>query len=252
MKTSIRIRRFASFLLDIFNRIVLPVGLSKIIIPRLATESYLDLWLVRPMNGQKNRLRTAYLLAGFLRPTHAIETGTYLGTTTQYLTSMVTSKTYSIEVNQKYIDIAKKRLSSEVQTKAVELILGNSKIEIINILNKLDPDGHRILVYLDAHWSDYVPLKEEIQSLLDWGGVFIAIIDDFMIPSDAGYGYDQYLNYRIDASQVPFSEKISVWVPSEPSTSESGSKRGTAYLIHAELKSTITDNRDELRIKTYN
>ena len=252
MKISIRIKKVAFFLLNTFNRIVLPVGFSRIIIPHLAIESYLDLWLVRPMNGQKNRLRTSYLLAGILRPTHAIETGTYLGTTTQYLTSMVTYKTYSIEVNQKYLDIAKKRLSSEVETKAVELILGNSKIEMLNILNKLDPNKHRVLVYLDAHWSDYVPLKEEIQSLLDWGGVFIAIIDDFMIPLDPGYGYDQYLNYRIDASQVPFSEKLSIWVPSEPSTSESGSKRGTAYLIHAELKAMITDSRAEIKIKPYN
>ena len=252
MKISIITKKYTIFLLNIFNRIVLPVGFSKKIISHLAIESYLDLWHVRPMNGQKNRLRTAYLLAGILKPTHAIETGTYLGTTTQYLTSMVTDKTYSIEVNQKYIDISEKRLTNEVQSGALEFILGDSKIEIINILNKLDPNKHRILVYLDAHWLDYVPLKEEIQSLLNWGGVFIAIVDDFMIPFDGGYGYDQYLNDRIDISQLPFSEKISIWVPSEPSTSESGARRGTAYLIHTELKPMITDNCNQIRIKPYN
>jgi predicted O-methyltransferase YrrM len=251
MKIIFRIKKFALFFINTLHRISLPIGLSKIIIPHLAIESYLDLWVVRPMNGQINRLRTAYLLSGILRPTHAIETGTYLGTTTQYLTSMVTEKTYSIEVNKKYIDVAKKRLSNEIRASVVELILGNSKIEIMNILNNLDPSRHRILVYLDAHWSEYVPLKDEIQSLLDWGGVFIAIIDDFMIPLDAGYGFDLYKNYRIDASQVPLSEKISIWMPSQPSSSETGSKRGTAYLIHADLNSMITENHYEIGIKPY-
>ncbi len=203
------------------------------------------------MNGQKNRLRTIYLLSQILRPTHAIETGTYVGTTTQYLTSMVTNKTYSIEMNRKYLEIAKNRLGKEIESGSLDLILGSSNIEMRNVLMQLDPNEHRVLAYLDAHWLDYVPLKNEIQSLLEWGGSFIAIVDDFMIPSDTGYGYDQYLNYRIDISMIPQSDKISTWIPSELSISESGARRGTAYLIHAELKSSVNDEYKELRIIPY-
>jgi predicted O-methyltransferase YrrM len=252
MTVRIRINKLAILLLGRLDRIILPINFSKRVIRFLAIESYLDLWLVRPMNGQRNRLRVSYYLASILKPTHAIETGTYLGTTTQYLSSMVSEKTFSIEINKKSLEISKKRLKNEIVSGSIELILGNSKIEMEKVLKTLDPNKHRILVYLDAHWLDYVPLKAEIQSLLDWNGLFIAIIDDFMIPTDVGYGFDQYKNDRIDISQIPISEKISIWIPSESAFSESGARRGTAYLIHNKLSAQVFNNITELKIKPYN
>jgi len=53
MKISIITKKYTIFLLNIFNRIVLPVGFAQKIISQLPIESYLDLWHVRPFNGQK-------------------------------------------------------------------------------------------------------------------------------------------------------------------------------------------------------
>lgn len=251
MRLNSNLKKIAFALASRLSTLKIPFSVSQKIIKHLAIESYLDFWHVRPMNGQKNRLRAIYYLASILKPTHAIETGAYVGTTTQYLTSMVGEKTFSIEINKNFLDISKKRLKNEIDSGVLELILGDSKIEIKKILKILDPEKHRILVYLDAHWLDYVPLKEEIQSLLDWGGVFIAIIDDFKVPSDIGYGFDRYKNTQIDISQIPKSEKISVWIPSEPAFFESGAKRGTAYLIHAKISSQVFSNITELRITPY-
>lgn len=246
-----RVNKLAGFLLKQLDRIVLPVDFSQKAIKYLAVESYVDLWNVRPMNGQKNRIRTCYYLARILKPTHAIETGTYIGTTTQYLTSMVSKKTFSIEINEKFLLTTSTRLKREFESGTLELISGDSKVEIKRILEGLDPTEDRVLAYLDAHWLDYIPLREEIQCLLDWQGIFMAVIDDFKVPWDAGYGYDKYGEHKIDVSCIPISEKFTVWLPSEPAKNESGAVRGTAYLIHNDLSPQIYSNIDELKISPF-
>jgi len=224
---------------------------SRWVLPFIRPEVYLDVWLVRPMNGQKNRLRTAFLLSEILAPTHAIETGGYLGTTTQYLSSMAREKTFSIEINEQFIQIARKRLRDEITNGVIEFVHGDSSDELPKILDGLNPLNTRVFAYLDAHWLDYFPLHKEISSLLNWGGLFVAIVDDFRIPDDSGYGYDSYPTSDIDISHIPKFGSFTVWVPLDDSILESGARRGTAYLIHNDLLQQVESQKATLRIRPF-
>lgn len=233
------------------NKVQLSKRISDLLIPFIRKDSYLDKWVVRPMNGQRNRLRTTILLCDLFEPDYVIESGSFLGTTTQYLSILARVKTYSIEINQDFSRVAKTRLSEDISRNRVEIIDGDSATQLPIILEGIDSKDSCILAYLDAHWLEHIPLREELQSLLDWGGDFIAIIDDFYIPTDQGYGYDLYKNHRVDVTHVPISDQISIWIPSESSTEESGAKRGTAYIVSASLKLRIEGNSSDLKLKLY-
>lgn len=209
------------------------------------------MWVVRPMNGQRNRLRTSILLVEILKPDFAIESGSFLGTTTQYLAGFASKKVYSIEINRKFATVASVRLKSDIDENRVEIIEGNSAQQMPRILREINPKTSSVFAYLDAHWLEDIPLFEEIQSLLDWGGDFIAVIDDFYIPDDLGYGYDQYEKHRVDISHVPNSEDIDVWIPSECSKTESGSRRGTAYIVSSNLISQVKKDSARLKLRPY-
>jgi predicted O-methyltransferase YrrM len=233
------------------DKITFSIRFSRLLIPHIRKEAYLDMWVVRPMNGQRNRLRTSILLLEILKPEFVIESGSYLGTTTQYLAGFSSKKTFSIEINKEFAEVASSRLKSDIEQKRVEIVDGNSAQQMPLILRDINPRTSRIFAYLDAHWLEQIPLFEELQALLDWGGDFIAVIDDFFIPDDQGYGYDQYRNHRVDISHVPSSEKISVWVPSESSETESGARRGTGYIVSSNLTKLIEKDSVNLQIKPY-
>ena len=230
---------------------VLPRGLSNALTPHIRIDSYLDLWVVRPMNGQRTRLRTSFLLSQLVKPSIAIESGSYLGTTTQYLVSLVSEKTYSIEVNAEFAAVAKARLESDIHSGRIEIVDGDSAVEMPRILGGLDSKSHTVFAYLDAHWLEHIPLRDEVQALLEWGGDFVAVVDDFYIPSDLGYGYDQYRNHRVDISHIPNSDKISVWVPEDDSSTESGAHRGTAYIVSSRFKDLVTAESKNLKLRKY-
>ena len=48
------------------------------------------------------------------------------------------------------------------------------------------------MAYLDAHWENFLPTTQEINDLIEWGGTFIAIVDDFQVPGFPEYGFDMY------------------------------------------------------------
>jgi hypothetical protein len=46
-------------------------------------------------------------------------------------------------------------------------------------------------VYLDAHWNDYLPLRDELSIVRSWDNT-VALIDDFKVPFDPHFGWDKY------------------------------------------------------------
>ena len=48
------------------------------------------------------------------------------------------------------------------------------------------------LFYLDAHWNDHLPLREEVELALKHFAKAVLIIDDFAVPDDPGYAFDDY------------------------------------------------------------
>ncbi len=221
---------------------------SEMLLDHIPPVVYFDNWEIQPFNGQAQRWGTICAIARRFEGTHAIETGTYLGSSTPYLSSLVSGTTHTIEINPKTMKKAQKRFRRNHPNRKIILVQGNSAQEIRNILKDINPSYSRLIAYLDAHWLDAIPTTEEIQALIAWGGPWVAIIDDFKVSSDDGYGYDHYGDVVIGPAIVPISPGIHIYVPSGPSSLETGkAPRGTGYVFNIAAKKLVDpDNMQEL------
>ena len=113
--------------------------------------------------------------------------------------------------------------------------------EMQGILDSLDPLSEKVIAYLDAHWLDAIPTREELEILINWGGEWIAVVDDFFIPDQPGYGFDQYKDVVIGITQIPSGSGLEVYVPSESSTYETGARRGTGYILSSQLRRSLPE-----------
>ena len=91
--------------------------------------------------------------------------------------------------------------------------------------------------YLDAHWYDDLPLARELSIIERHWQNFVAMVDDFRVPGDEGYGYDAYgpdktlsLEYL---QELLKSRQLESFFPAEPSSNETGPKRGCVVIARA-------------------
>lgn len=139
-------------------------------------------------HGDPNYKKVFQQLIKTLRPTHFIEMGTFLGRSSGFI-----AKTYpkinvvTAEVNPNFAAIAKHRLSGS----NVQVVVSDSVQFLRDFLPSL-PHTARLLVYLDSHWYDSWPLIEEIQILEAWCNNFVLVIDDFQVPGQPQFVYDNY------------------------------------------------------------
>jgi predicted O-methyltransferase YrrM len=223
--------------------------LSDVLLKHIKPKNYIDLWSTQPFNGQIQRAKQIRILAEEFKPSICIETGTYFGTSTPHLASLVSGKTFTIEIDPRVFQETELRLTQNFPMFDITCILGDSATELEKILENLDPGSEKVLAYLDAHWQDALPLESELRALAKWGGDWIAIVDDFMVPGDGGYGYDSYGSELISKDQVPSDFDLEVFVPVNPSLLESGASRGTAYILGKNLRSQLDVNAfSELKI----
>ena len=117
---------------------------------------------------------------------YAVETGTCLGYTTDFLCEHY-EKVHTIEINEKYLDIAlQNRLNNR---KNVVVYIGSSENQLINMINEL-PSKENIFVFLDAHWGEHCPLKDELRQISDSGIKPVIAIHDFVVPNHPELGFD--------------------------------------------------------------
>jgi hypothetical protein len=178
------------------------------------------------LNGQVNRERALAMILGAYRPDLIVETGTYLGSSTRWLAGWE-APVLSAEVNPKFF------LASALRLRAVEnvtLALGSS-LELLQRLAREAGRYSRPLFYLDAHWEGRLPLWDELELIWGHWGTAVVVIDDFRVPGDDGYGYDAYGPTEvISLEHSRFPSGADVMFPAEPSSTESGRRRGTCYV----------------------
>jgi cephalosporin hydroxylase len=208
-----------------FGRVI-----SEIFLEHIQPYQYMDEWHMKPFNGQVRRIQNICLITSAFKPDFCIETGTYLGTTTTFLAGLSNSKTFTFEINSKSASQAKKRFVNNYPCLDIDLITGNSAVELPKILQNLHRNK-KIFVYLDSHWVHEVPTAQEINILNAWGKNWIAVIDDFKIDHDPGYGFDAYDQVEVGPEVVPRINGLEVWVPKEKSKFETGARRGTGYIF---------------------
>jgi hypothetical protein len=91
-------------------------------------------------------------------------------------------------------------------------------------------------IYLDAHWEEDLPLREELEIIREAWDRAIVMIDDFAVPGDPGYGYDDYGSGKaLEQDYLPPMPGWSLCYPAVPSAEETGERRGCSVLLSPAL-----------------
>jgi hypothetical protein len=183
------------------------------------------------MNGQDHRKK---MVEAFIRdvPLDAIvETGTYRGTTTSYLASLTPLPIYTVEYDVRTQGFGALAL---LRFRNVHRFGGDSRKFLRTLASNPKLSGKTIFFYLDAHWGEDLPLAEELDIICKTWSRALILIDDFQVPDDPGYTYDDYGPGK--ALNVPYIKpaveefRLYTFFPSLSSRDETGKKRGSITL----------------------
>ncbi len=200
---------------------------------RVARAAIVNAWAKRrpiwrgwgePFNGQHKRSLVVRELIGRFDPDTLIETGTHFGFTTRHLASYG-PPVYTVELDPGIRLLAKRRLRGRPN---VTMVQGDSSTALAWIAS-----GARIqrpFLYLDAHSPAGLPLRAELRTVLDRWPDFVLLIDDFKIPGDPGYGYWTFEGAALSIETLSLPDDVVAAFPSAPASSETGARKGTAYL----------------------
>jgi hypothetical protein len=162
----------------------------------------------------------------------AVETGSYRGDTTGVIAREIRGRVDTIEscpwnagfVRGRYL------FYPEIRT-----VMGDSRACLRRLLtdNRYRCGNH--FFYLDAHWGEDLPLAEELELIFGSGINAVAMIDDFEVPGDDGYGYDDYGAGRKLSMEyvgpVVLRYDLCTFFPIEASRNETGARRGSAIVV---------------------
>lgn len=183
-----------------------------------------------PFNGQAFRQRLFAELCSRVQFAAIVETGTYRGATTTYLRQAARVPVHSFESAPRNYGFARARL---LLTRGVHLHRTDSRagLEWLATARALPPGP--VFFYLDAHWKDDLPLSEELDLAFAHWPQAVVMIDDFAVPDDPWYGFDDYgqrkaltLAYLGRRAAPP----MAVWFPACASSAETGERRGCVVL----------------------
>ncbi len=73
--------------------------------------------------------------------------------------------------------------------------------------------------------------------MIEWGGPFIALIDDFKVEDDQGYDFDEYDSVTVDLNLIPKS--LFLYYPNIQSNLEGGARRGLGIILNAKARKII-------------
>lgn len=127
-----------------------------------------------------------------------IETGIYEGETmmlvSQWFNEIYKGKGYfifEIDNNKEYCNNARKMAEND---RRVIISQGDSVESLRFLIWRFILPWDHLLVFLDAHWEKYWPLRDEIKQLLYLRSKPIILIDDYKTPG-RNYAYDTW-NYN--------------------------------------------------------
>jgi predicted O-methyltransferase YrrM len=183
-------------------------------------------------NGQIKRREIFAEIVRGLNPVAIVETGTFRGTTTIYL-AKTGLPIYTIEQDPRLYGFARMQLRGSDN---ITMLKQESRAALRALLTGplravLESP---IFFYLDAHWNDDLPLLGEVETILAAANRAVIMIDDFQVPGDEGYEFDDYgpsavLN-REYIEPVLRGRGVAVLYPAADSSEESGARRGCVIL----------------------
>ncbi len=114
----------------------------------------------------------------------AIETGTWKGHTTVALARLFPA-VYTIEVNAERHAATLPRFEAFANVTA---LCGSSPRVLVDLVSRVE---YPLFAFLDAHWQNDWPLRDELKILLSVRRPKLILIHDFKVPGRT-FGYDRY------------------------------------------------------------
>jgi tetratricopeptide (TPR) repeat protein len=182
-----------------------------------------------PFNGQRQRQAMFRELADAIRPRTIFETGTYRGTTTDFMARNSAAHVFTCELHPNFFRFSGERFRDVPNITVVHLDSRTFVREYVPRFAGAEPS----LFYLDAHWhKDDLPLLEELRLVFEYAPRAVILIDDFQVWDDPGYSYDDYgaarrLTLDYLSPLAPFGPRYFFPLGSDQ---ETGSRRGCVVL----------------------
>jgi len=183
-----------------------------------------------PFNNQVGRqliFRDLVTACGF---SAIVETGTFQGDTAAYLHEQSGLPVHTVEVYPRFFQSAKLRLR---RLRGVHVYRDDSVAFLKELSNRGVPARRDVFFYLDAHWYQKLPIKDELSVIFQRWPDAVIMIDDFQVIDDPGYGFDDY--GAVGALNLQLFERLALeglraWFPRLPAADETGAKRGSIVL----------------------
>lgn len=203
-------------------------------------------WWAQPMNSQPARTELVRQIIARCAIARIVETGTFLGTTTEFF-AQYNVPVVTVEINPEFAARSRERLK---RCGNVELRMADSTSVLNDLANEIADRSQPTLFYLDAHWQDHLPLREEAEIAAGNFANAVLVIDDFAVPDDPGYGFDDYgpgKRLDIDYLRAAKGPPLSIYFPSTPSGREGGARRGCVVATASPEMAAILDGIALLR-----
>ena len=180
----------------------------------------------QPFNGDTFIEKKVIELRDRFNLSHAIETGTHYGYTTDFLCKHF-KRVITIESQSDYYIVAKKRLEKYNNCKVIQ---GDSANFLEYILPEVSQKVN-IFFFLDAHWYGHCPLKDELKAIsLNKNINPVILIHDFQVPGK-DFQFDTYNNQPLNLDWIhPELEKIYGEYNFEYNKESTGAKVGVIYI----------------------
>ncbi len=198
---------------------------------------HIDYWvrpkgsfLSKPLNDQAQRKRIVNQVMAAVDFTAVIETGTFRGATTEYFADRFGLPVYTCELQPRYFRYAKWRLRRYPN---VTMVNQDSRACLQRLTQDKTLTAGLPFIYLDAHWQDDIPLAQELKIIFDAWRDAVIMIDDFAVPDDPGYGYDDYgpgKTLEIDLFDRWWDRGIKAFFPAASADQETGYRRGCVVI----------------------
>lgn len=179
-----------------------------------------------PFNGQACRRELFWDLVRNTSVEVIVETGTFRGTTTEDMARNFSGPIYTCETNRRYFEYSKHRLAPYPHVHVDRI---DSRLFLGHLLKTAALSKRVVLFYLDAHWNDDLPVHDELALIFNHRAKGLVMIDDFQVPFDPGYGFDDYGDGKKLCIEIlyPYRERLNkAYFPAAPASRESGQRRG--------------------------
>lgn len=159
-----------------------------------------------------------------------LETGTFMGNTTGYFAETAGVPVYTTEIQRLFLNVARNRLK---KLSDIHFHLSDSRTFLRSMIGKQEVESP-FFIYLDAHWLSDLPLREEVEIVYQNWPNAVVLVDDFAVPGDPGYGFDDYGPGKV--LEIGLIEKemkqfgIAAFFPAKSAAEETGARRGYVVL----------------------